>query len=132
MLATPPGPQPVTPGAAQSQFGGGSDAFVAKYSPAGALLWATYYGGSGADGARAIAVDPSGNVLVTGITSSLDLPVVNALSSHLDGEQLFMGVDAFVVKLDTDGRATIHLDIPDYNGRPQYVLDDRQPVTELL
>lgn len=95
---------PVTADAAQPRYAGGSDAFVAKYSSAGALLWATYYGGSGGDGARGIAVDPHGNVLVAGITGSLDLPVVNALSAHMDGGHLRYGTDAFVLKLDTDGR----------------------------
>src|SRR2546425_3492189 len=65
---------PVTPRAAQPKFGGGSAAFVAKLSPDGVLAWATYFGGSGGDGARGVAVDSDGNVIVTGITHSPDLP----------------------------------------------------------
>ena len=42
------------------------DAFVAKVSPAGALAWATYLGGSGDDYGYGIAVDAAGNALVTG------------------------------------------------------------------
>ena len=40
---------PVTPGALQTQPGGSSDAFVAKFAPDGTLLWSTYLGGSGDD-----------------------------------------------------------------------------------
>jgi hypothetical protein len=49
--------------------GSGGDIVVAKYSAAGVFLWATtpYDGGvGGADSARAIAVDRSGNVIVAG------------------------------------------------------------------
>jgi len=54
-------------------FGGGAlssagstDVFVAKYSPTGAHLWSKRFGGSGLDGATAMAVDRSGNVIVAG------------------------------------------------------------------
>ena len=50
--------------------GGIYDAFVAKLSPNGAHLWSTYLGGSSDDYGTGIAVDPSGNVLVTGETNS--------------------------------------------------------------
>src|SRR5262249_9285388 len=44
--------------AAQSAFGGGEfDAFVAKLSPSGRLIYSTYLGGSGDDVAFGIAVD---------------------------------------------------------------------------
>lgn len=95
---------PVTAGAAQSHYAGGSDAFVAKYAPSGALLWVTYYGGSGGDGARGVAVDANGNVFIAGITSSMDLPVLNALSNKIDGGRLHYGLDAFVAKFDTNGK----------------------------
>jgi len=52
-----------------------SDAFVAKLNPTGtAMVWATYLGGSQADAANTIAVDPSGNVWVSGTTNSADFP----------------------------------------------------------
>lgn len=49
---------------------GVSDLFVAKYDPSGQVLWAVSAGGSGQDGGTAIAVDPQGNVYVTGGTES--------------------------------------------------------------
>ena len=42
------------------------DAFVVKYSPAGALLWARAIGGTGIDYAYGIAVDSGGSVYTTG------------------------------------------------------------------
>src|SRR5262249_39826204 len=52
-----------------------TDAFVAKLDANGAIVWATYLGGSASESARAIAVDSSGNVYVTGNTGSADFPV---------------------------------------------------------
>ena len=46
-------------------YPGGSDAFVAKYNPAGALLWAVQANGLDAE-ALGVAVDASGNCFVTG------------------------------------------------------------------
>ena len=49
--------------------GGGRDAFIAVLNPAGnALEWSTYLGSAYDDFAIAMALDPSGNVYVTGIT----------------------------------------------------------------
>jgi uncharacterized protein (TIGR03437 family) len=61
-----------------------NSAFVAKVNPTGsALLYSTFLGGSTADRASAIAVDPSGNAYVTGDTSSTDFPVANAFQPFL-------------------------------------------------
>ena len=54
-------------GATTLTSAGNQDAFVAKYSPTGSLLWAKDLGGAGGyDYGRGIAVDGSGNVFVTG------------------------------------------------------------------
>jgi len=47
-------------------FTGITDVFVAKYSSAGAVIWAAQIAGSWVDSGLAIATDTSGNVLVTG------------------------------------------------------------------
>ena len=53
-----------------------ADIFVAKINSAGTkLIYSTYYGGTGADQPRAIAVSPEGNVFVTGTTASTNFPV---------------------------------------------------------
>jgi hypothetical protein len=44
---------------------GGSDAFVIKYSPTGAVLWARNLGGSGDEMVDAVAIDNAGYVLLT-------------------------------------------------------------------
>ncbi|NES07094.1 MAG: hypothetical protein F6K22_32410 [Okeania sp. SIO2F4] len=97
---------PITPNAVQNSFGGGNefgngDAFVAKYSPDGTLIYATYIGGSGQDFGTDIAVDITGDIYVTGNTNSVDFPTVNALQNTYGGGE-FSG-DAFVVKLSNDG-----------------------------
>jgi len=94
---------PVTPGAYQTTHSGDNDAFVAKFSPGGALLWCTFYGGSSFETANAIGVDPAGNVIIAGTTSSTDLPVVNAAQPSLDDGQLKYYRDAFVAKFSADG-----------------------------
>src|SRR5208282_3616531 len=52
-----------------------TDAFVAKLSPSGSLLWSTYVGGTSSDSANSIAVDASGNVWVCGDMASIDFPL---------------------------------------------------------
>jgi uncharacterized protein (TIGR03437 family) len=51
-----------------------AEGFVAKISPEGETLWATYLGGSDQETVRRIAVDAQGNVTVAGTTSSRDFP----------------------------------------------------------
>jgi len=66
----------VTPGAYQSTYGGGGDAFVSVLDPSGFFnLYTTYLGGSGLDTAQGVAVDPAENAYVTGTTQSSDFPV---------------------------------------------------------
>ena len=75
-----------------------SQIFIAKFDPAGNLLYSTYFGGSANDLATAIATDPAGNVYVTGALQSTDFPVAKAFQAKNAG-----GVDAFVLKLDPSG-----------------------------
>jgi uncharacterized protein (TIGR03437 family) len=66
------------------------------------LGFATYYGGSGLNNARGIAVDSSGNVLIAGGTTSGNLPGLSASSFQVD----YMGsMDAFVAKMNGSGTA---------------------------
>lgn len=91
---------PTTTGAFQTSNGGGVDAFVTKLSPAGnALVYSTYLGGSGPDGAQAIAVDAAGAAYVAGTTQSTDFDTTaGAHQSSRSGSQ-----DVFVTKLKPDG-----------------------------
>jgi hypothetical protein len=89
---------PTTPGAPQTSFHGGTDAFLAKYSAAGSLLYSTLLGGSGTDLARSVAVTPSGRPCIAGYTDSADLPVQNALQPVKAGQG-----DALVACLSPGG-----------------------------
>jgi hypothetical protein len=84
----------------QTSFGGGTqDAFLAKLNAAGsALVYSTYLGGSGGDIGYGIALGPVGQVYVTGITTSIDFPVLASLQANNGG-----GSDAFIVKITTGG-----------------------------
>ena len=84
--------------------GGGSDAFVARLNAtASALVFSTYLGGSGDDGAGAIALDGSGNIYLAGRTSSVDFPQQNALPP-----QFGQVASNFVVKMTPDGRSLVY------------------------
>jgi PKD repeat protein len=89
----------------QSTSGGGSmDGFIAKLSPDGStILFSTYLGGNAEDRANGIAIDPSGNIYVTGQTKSSDFPTMNALQSSLTGT-----TDAFVTVLDPTGSSLVY------------------------
>jgi hypothetical protein len=68
---------PVTAGCFQAASGGGTDAYLVKWSSAGARLYATYYGGSANEESACvgIAVDNGNNVWMTGCTGSTNFPV---------------------------------------------------------
>ncbi len=96
--------------ALQSQYGGkgkegrSGDAFVAKISPDGShLIYATYLGGSEADGGFGIAVDGTGNAYVTGYTLSANFPTAHALQAKMVG-----GGDAYVAKISPDGTSLVY------------------------
>ena len=82
----------------QSSLKGAQNAFVAAVDGSGRLLFCTYLGGSGTDGATAIATDTAGGVYVTGSTTSTDFPTFNPLQSANAGYQ-----DAFVTKFNPGG-----------------------------
>src|SRR5450759_381114 len=98
----------VTPAALQTKPGGGSDAFVAKFAPDGALLWSTYLGGSGDDWATGVGVDAADNVLVTGWTRSANFPVFHAFQSTLNNGASPARYDAFVAKIDPTGTKLLY------------------------
>lgn len=83
---------------------GVADAFVAKLSPAGQLVYATYLGGANIDGAGDIAVDGLGRAVVTGMTASTGFPTQNPL---MGPQFAFNGAssDAFVAVLAADGQS---------------------------
>ena len=104
-------------GLPQPGFGGGEcvstpcyDAFVAKFSADGKLVYSTYLGGDGWDEARGITVDAAGSAMIAGTTGSRNFPVANALQPTYGGNggsPVPFG-DAFVTKLAPDGRSFVY------------------------
>jgi hypothetical protein len=95
-----------TRGPLQSALGGLVDAFVTKISADGSrLIYSTYLGGSGEDRGQALAVDPYGNVFLTGSTRSPDFPVFKAIQTNLAGTA---SSDAFVTRLSSDGSTLLY------------------------
>ncbi|HEX8370952.1 MAG TPA: Ig-like domain-containing protein [Pyrinomonadaceae bacterium] len=81
------------------------DAFVTKVNPTGtAIVYSTYFGGrNGNETGSGVAVDASGNVLLSGSTMSPDFPLVNAYSSTYNNIDM-----NFAAKLNSTGSAIIY------------------------
>lgn len=89
---------PTTSTAVQRIFGGPAqippnqeqdmgDAFVARFSPAGALTYSTYLGGEANDEGASLAVDSTGMIYVSGTTDSYRFPVTsNAYQTTFAGD----------------------------------------------
>ncbi len=88
---------PVTTGAFQTTNAGGADAYVSKLNNGlTTLLASTYIGGSTGDQANAITLDSSGNVYITGSTSSTNYPTTAGAFQTTNAGS----VNAFVSKLN--------------------------------
>ncbi len=102
---------PVTTGAFQTTYGGGSgggrapanlscDIGINKYDSAGTvLLYSTYLGGSDDEYPHSLVTDNQDNLLVMGTTYSSNFPIIKTCyDSSFNGQ-----TDLFVVKLSKDG-----------------------------
>lgn len=87
----------------QASYGGGStDAYLVKFDTAGIRIWATYYGGSGADEGTSCATAKNGNVFLAGTTTSTQGDTIASAGAH----QTTHGGgtdDAFLVKFNSSG-----------------------------
>jgi len=83
-------------------------AFVAMYTPSGALVRSTFLGGSEAESGNAIAVDSKGDVFVGGSTVSYDFPTKNALQPNYSGSGLLFTGDGFLTVFDPTGTNLIY------------------------
>ena len=108
-------------GAFQSVYAGRTrDGFLTKLSPSGSsLVYSTFLGGSGDDGAGSLALGSDGSAYVAGATSSTDFPTANPIRASLGGPS-----DAFVAKFNPEGSA---LTYSTYLGG-----SDRDPVEGLV
>jgi gliding motility-associated-like protein len=104
---------PVTPGAFQMTFGGGttttgiqyeSDMGIIKFSPDGVnRIWATYLGGSDNDQPHSMVTDLSQNLVIAGRSYSNNFPVTTGCYDNTANG----GGDLVVVKLNSTGTALI-------------------------
>ncbi|MFN0067004.1 MAG: hypothetical protein ACKVYV_05140 [Limisphaerales bacterium] len=86
----------VTTNSIQSLLGGDYDALLARFSPSGALEYATFYGGAGEEIPYGLTLDAAGNAYVGGRTRSIDLLIsTNAPQVNYGGGQ----TDGFVFKV---------------------------------
>lgn len=85
------------------------DAFVAEFNPtlagAASRVFFTYLGGSLNDSAAGVALDPLGEIFVTGSTVSPDFPVAGAVFQTTYGGG---NDDAFVSKIDPTGATLLY------------------------
>lgn len=91
-----------TPGGFDHALGGTSDVYVAKLSLDGStLLYGTYVGGSGGETSEThqLWVDAQGYAIVTGPTTSRDLPVTGTAYQ----QQLRGPADAFICRISPTG-----------------------------
>jgi uncharacterized protein (TIGR03437 family) len=92
---------PTTQGAFQSTLKGQQAGFVARFGPAGTLVYSTYLSGSDQEDALVIATDGTGYAYVSGYTTSPNFPITQgAYQSTLKG-----GEDLFVAKVAPAGNA---------------------------
>jgi phosphohistidine swiveling domain-containing protein len=76
------------------------DGYLAKFDPSGQRIWGTYFGGNGDDGFACLTIDANDNIFAAGITTSTNLPVLNAFQSTLNPDIGFFSSDGFYAKFD--------------------------------
>ncbi len=91
-------------GAIQSSYKGGGDTFFTKLNAAGdAIVYSTYYGGTGVERGHGVAVDSAGLAYFSGSTNSLNFPTVSPFQGINGGSD-----DGYVVKLNAAGSAPVY------------------------
>ena len=105
---------PVTPGAFQPAFASihtgmsEGDGFVMRLNAAGGIVFSTYLGGSGNDGAGDVVIDSGGQIIVTGTTNSTDFPTTvgaydRTFNTPPAGDNTAYPLDAFIARLSANG-----------------------------
>ncbi|MFZ5877522.1 MAG: beta strand repeat-containing protein [Nitrospirota bacterium] len=91
-----------TSNAVQGALQGASDGFVTMFDAVGAVGYSTYLGGALGETAHAIAVDRSGNVVVSGSTDSTNFPAASPIQGTRGGLH-----DAFVTTISPMNRLLV-------------------------
>ena len=83
--------------------GGIYDTVITKLDPQGNMIFSTYLGGSGTDYAERLATDATGNIYLTGMTSSTNWPTTaGAFQTTNQGQS-----DGYVTKITPNGSAIV-------------------------
>ena len=91
-----------TTGAYQTTIGGSPDVYIAKFNNSGSRLWATYFGGTSYDDVYNIVLNGSGNLFITGSTSSTTgIATPGAYQSSYGGS--FGYYDAYMAEFNNSG-----------------------------
>lgn len=112
---------PTTTGAFQVRGGGSWDVAILKFNSDGTrLLYATYLGGAATEIPHSLIVNPQGELVVFGTTSSINFPTTPGAYSRVfkggasipardapTGQTYDNGSDLFVAKLSADGRQLV-------------------------
>jgi len=81
-------------------YGGGTyDGFIVKLTPTGQHVWSSYLGGNNEDQSKSVALDNTGNLFISGNTSSVDW-ISNGWKTIYGGGAF----DGFLVKLTSSGQ----------------------------
>ncbi|MDA7744752.1 SBBP repeat-containing protein, partial [bacterium] len=88
-----------TTGAHQTTYGGYRAAFLVKFNSSGVRQWGTYYGGTGEEYGNSCATDASGNVYLSGYTTSTTGIATTGAHQATYGSS----GDAFLVKFNSSG-----------------------------
>ena len=98
----------VTPGSIQPALAGEFDAFVTKLDPAGTgIVYSTFLGGAGEDGAQSVALDGAGNAYVAGYSMSSTFSVAGLHS--IQPQSADAASSGFVAKIDATGSTLVYL-----------------------
>lgn len=92
-----------TSGSYQQTLGGSKDGMIVKFNTDGVREWSTYYGGFGDEEMYSCAISSTGEIFVTGETSSLGSGVINSSGCF---QPAFGGgsKDGCIVKFDQSGQ----------------------------
>ncbi len=91
---------PITLGLVNDTASGDYDVFIAKFDSCGALIWCTYFGGTGFDSAEKMSLTIDSNIIFCGFTSSINIPITTSVfqSNNLGG------YDSYIVKISPNGQ----------------------------
>ena len=99
-----------TKNAFQSQLKGTQDAIITKFSPdLSTIIWSTYFGGSGDESGNSIQTATTGELFITGGTTSTSLPINSTFNGGI--------ADGYIVKIS---KGTPQILSGKYVGTPEF------------